>query len=183
MKWSGSGTAKPRGERHSACLIVDGYNVIARQEQQRLSAIVDLEAKRDDLLAQLSEYGAFSGQEVVVVFDAGHTPERAVDERRGGVRLIYTAAGETADQRIERLVYELRDTYHRITVATSDAAEQQVTFGGGALRISAAELVRHMAETKRRIEHAVEKGYRSVPRIDETLSEEVAKKLEDWRRQ
>ncbi|WP_026962514.1 NYN domain-containing protein [Alicyclobacillus herbarius] len=183
MKSSGSAKGKARGGRHSACLIVDGYNILARQAERRLTAIPHLEAKRDDLVAALSEYGAFSGQQVIVVFDAGRTPEKEADEQRRWVRIIYTAPGETADGRIERLVYELKDKFHQITVATSDAAEQQVAFGGGALRISAGELIRRLQDARSRIERATGQMQSTQPRLHEALSSEVAKKLEDWRRQ
>ncbi len=183
MKSSGSASVSAHGGRHSACLIVDGYNVLARRAQQPLGAISNLEAKRDELIADLSEYGTFSGQQVVVVFDAGHTPDRAVDEQHSWGRTIYTAPGETADERIERLVYELRDQFHHITVATSDAAEQQVAFGGGALRISAGELLKRLRDAKQQISRQAAEVQAARPRLDEALSEEVAKKLEDWRRQ
>ncbi len=62
-------------------------------------------------------------------------------ERRASASSLLRT-GETADDRIERLVYEF-EIPTKITVATSDFAEQQVTFGGGrAPHFRAAEFVR-----------------------------------------
>ncbi|MCL6547390.1 MAG: NYN domain-containing protein [Alicyclobacillus sp.] len=180
MRSSGSavdGTAR-------RCLIVDGYNVLGRMEGQAPAAMTDLGAARDRLISRLAEYGAVSGVQVVVVFDAHRTDSAAVEQICSGVRVIYTAKGETADERVERLVYELRDTYDEITVATSDAAEQQVAFGGGALRIPAGELARRLRESGEWVRDRAE-ALRPLAgnRLRDALRHDVAKILEKWRRQ
>ena len=49
-------------------LIVDGYNVLnARRHIDGASALADA---RDSLIAQLQDYAGFSGQTVILVFDA-----------------------------------------------------------------------------------------------------------------
>ncbi|GMA50481.1 hypothetical protein GCM10025857_18380 [Alicyclobacillus contaminans] len=134
-----------------ACVIVDGYNVLPHLFQSALDTLSNIEEARGELLEWLKEYRAFSGQDVMVVYDAHQTKQPGSDEDIGGVRVIFTAYQETADERIERLVYELRDAYRNITVATSDLAEQQVAFGGGALRISSREFAQQLRAMKQSI--------------------------------
>lgn len=122
------------------CLIVDGYNILhAWPELVKLMA-EDLEHARDRLVNLLSNYGAVRGMEVMVVFDAhlvkgGH----GSSEDKGGVKIIYTPEGVTADMAIEKLVTRL-NAGNRITVATSDWTQQRMVFGQGAVRMSAREL-------------------------------------------
>ncbi|MCL6454745.1 MAG: NYN domain-containing protein [Alicyclobacillus sp.] len=184
MKSSGNGGRKTR--LHSKCLVVDGYNVLGRVGEEGLAGVEDLEALRNQLMHDLAEYQAYTGETVVLVFDAHHTagPER--DEQVAGIRVIFTGYQETADDRIERLVYELRDTTRHITVATSDYAEQQVIFGGGALRISASGLLSRLREAKRAIRKETSETVSQAgapTRISDRIGQDVAKILEKWRRQ
>ncbi|QSO47972.1 NYN domain-containing protein [Alicyclobacillus mengziensis] len=182
MKSSGSGGKGKRIRRK--CLIVDGYNILGRISETTLGDLKNLEEMRGRLIDMLAEYQSFAGETVILVFDAHQTsgPER--DIVRSGVRVIFTSYQETADDRIERLVYELRDTTPEITVATSDYAEQQVIFGGGALRISAAGLLERLRDSKKRIRRTVaEQGEQSGSRISDRIGQDIAKILEKWRRQ
>lgn len=173
------------GRRHSKCLIVDGYNILAQLWRMPLSDIPNLEEARTGLLEDLAEYQAFYGEQVYLVFDAHHTPQPSVEMAWRGVRVIYTALHETADQRIESLVYRLRLTYQNITVASSDAAEQQVTFGGGGLRISARELIDRIGQAQTSIHKTLKHGHetRHNVRLGDILRQDIAKIFENWRRQ
>ena len=50
--------------------------------------------------------------------------------------MVYTKEAETADQYIEKVTHELGKK-HKVRLATSDALEQIIILGHGALRISA----------------------------------------------
>lgn len=68
------------------------------------------------------------------------------------IHVVYTREAETADMYIEKVSHELGRKYH-VTVATSDALEQLIVIGQGAVRISSRELkeeVEHV--TRRRLE-------------------------------
>jgi predicted RNA-binding protein with PIN domain len=97
--------------------------------------------------------------------------------------VIYTSAEETADERIERLVYLLRDRFREITVASSDVAEQQVSFGGGALRVSADGLLRRLETVERKIQARIrELPGTSAALMKDRISQEIMNILEKWRR-
>lgn len=177
MKSSGSG----HKERHQSCLIVDGYNIIAKMQPALFQSMTQLESLRTELVERLTEYAAFSGESVIVVFDAQTKGQRS-EQVNGRVTVIYTLLHETADSCIERLVYDLRDRYPQITVATSDSAEQQVIFGGGALRISAAGLLRRLDHAKSQIRRELRTGSSERPQLLDHVRQDVANILEKWRR-
>ncbi|MDQ0190386.1 NYN domain-containing protein [Alicyclobacillus cycloheptanicus] len=184
MKSSGSGGKHRRADQ---CVIVDGYNVIGRQLKGALTDAKDLESARAWLLEQAAEYRAFTGDDVIVVYDAHRQRGKGAAVTEKGVRVIYTPRHETADDRIERLVYDLRDQYRQLIVATSDRAEQQVAFGGGALRISADEWLQRLAAVKQQIGQAVQRRNEQTEletgRIADAIRQDVEKILEKWRRQ
>jgi predicted RNA-binding protein with PIN domain len=165
-------------------LIVDGYNIIGDWPELRELKRESLEAARDALIDDLKEYKAFTGFEVIVVFDAHLSAGRQAEEVISGIKVYYTGNEETADECIERLVFEyLREKVRlHIYVATSDYVEQQVTFGGGALRISARELRIDVRNAKRQIRERVEKKSGSRNVIDDHLSPQVRELFERWRR-
>lgn len=128
-------------------LIVDGYNVLnARRHVIGPQALADA---RDALLHELQDYAGYSGQRIILVFDAwqGDRARRTVEES-GGVQVVFTQKGETADHYIERLCdsFAADIEYRRIEVrvATSDALEQTIVLGRGAARMSARELLMEM---------------------------------------
>ena len=95
------------GERERV-LIVDGYNVINVRKPVRESR--GLEDARRSLTDRLHDYAGWSGQRIVLVYDAwlSDRMQRSV-ERRGPLTVVFTMKGETADQYIERLCDELSD--------------------------------------------------------------------------
>ena len=58
-------------------------------------------------------------------------------EKVHNIHVVYTQEAETADMYIEKVTHQLMKK-HRVRVATSDALEQMIILGHGALRISAA---------------------------------------------
>lgn len=173
-------------KRQRACFLIDGYNVIhAWPELSRLAA-QELAQARDRLVDLLMEYGAFEQYEVTIVFDALFTTDEAHEERRGvHVAILYTAAGETADRRIERLSYDLVRSGREVHVVTSDGAEQSLILGVGAYRLPARELWRRIQKFRERLkkEYLVS-ARRTVGRneISARLDREVAAQLDDLRR-
>ena len=131
---------KPRQRPDKEYLLVDGYNMIFAWEDLRAlgtGAKGDIKAARDKLLDLLSNYAGFTKRHVICVFDAYRVPGgREQVYRYHNIDVIFTKEAETADQYIEKAAHELTKQY-LVTVATSDAIEQVIIFGAGALRLSA----------------------------------------------
>ena len=150
-------------------LIVDGYNVLnAWKDVQGMDA-GSLSDARDALAARLMDYAGFSGQKVVLVYDAYLGDRRArTEERTGPLTVVYTQKNETADNYIERLC----DQYARdaelgrveVRVATSDLVEQMVVLGRHATRMSARELLIEVGQVSRAGRDAWPRGRRRARR-------------------
>ncbi|MBQ6663823.1 MAG: NYN domain-containing protein [Firmicutes bacterium] len=127
-------------------LVVDGYNVIFRWEDLKTLAASDIGAARDRLTELLADYGAYTGEHVILVFDAYRNKGRiATQEEVLGVEVVFTGENETADSYIEKLAFA-RARKEQMTVATSDRLEQMNVFASGAIRISALELKERLYE-------------------------------------
>lgn len=143
------------GAKRRRLLIVDGYNVLNawRPEVNKTDART-LSDARELLAERLMDYAGFSGQRVVLVYDAWMSDRaKRSEETRGPVSVVYTRKGETADHYIEKLcARNARDAELGILemrVATSDRIEQTLILGRGATRLSARELLSEMEHTAR----------------------------------
>jgi hypothetical protein len=130
-------------------LFVDGYNVIGAWPQAEREGW-PLDESRDRLIHLLEDYGGYSGQEVVLVFD-GHRGERQTTsiEQRQTIAVVFTKHGQTADQYIERACARL-PVYREARVATSDHLEQTIILAKGATRLSSRELLRELSQARSR---------------------------------
>ncbi len=116
-------------------LIVDGHSVIFAWPELRKLHARRTALARDELVKILTEYQDASGVRVVAVFD-GKGLKANEDSTPGGIQVFYSAAGQTADSIVERLVAKYAG-HHEITVATSDFMEQQTVTSFGGLVVSA----------------------------------------------
>ena len=118
-------------------LLVDGYNIIFAWEELKKIAQQDVAAARAALEEILSNYQGFRKCVVILVFDAYKVKGNPGSvEKKGNIYVVYTREAETADAYIEKATYDL-GREHRVRVATSDALEQMIILGHGALRLSA----------------------------------------------
>lgn len=167
-------------------LVVDGYNVLnAWRPSLDSESLADA---RDELARRLLDYAGFSGQEVILVFDAWMSGRmQRTEEVTGPLTVVYTQKNETADHYIERLCdSRARDVEYgrlEIRVATSDNVEQTVVLGRGAIRLSSRELIYEMDAVRREgREGAARPKASSRTPVLERLSEDVRRRLDDMRR-
>ena len=71
-------------------------------------------------------------------------------ERLGGLTVVYTKEAETADMYIEKVTGELGKK-HPVRVATSDALEQVIILGHGALRLPASLFEKELLQAEKEI--------------------------------
>ena len=81
-------------------ILIDGYNLIGIAHR-------DLKKARQELIANLIEYSKKKGHNIVVVFD-GYKEGcgKETTEVINGIKVIYTGAGEKADDVIKRIMRE-----------------------------------------------------------------------------
>lgn len=122
-------------------LLVDGYNIIFAWKDLNELANENLDSARYRLMDILCGYQGFTDITVIVVFDAYKVKGNPGNiDKYNNIYVVYTKEAETADQYIEKTVHKI-GRKHDVTVATSDALEQMIIWGGGASRMSAAGLM------------------------------------------
>ena len=139
-------------------LLVDGYNVIYSWDSLRELADSSIDGARNALINILCNYQGYKKCEVILVFDAykvkGNTREV---EKLDNINVVYTKEAETADMYIEKTSYKLAKT-NRVRVVTSDALEQLIILGSGALRVSSREFQYEVAQAQEEIRSIIEKN-------------------------
>ena len=167
-------------------LIVDGYNVINVRKPVRESR--QLEDARRELTNRLHDYAGYSGQQIILVYDAwlSDRMQRSV-ERHGALEVVLTMKGETAHCYIERLCDELAEDVSlrrvEVRVATSDGLEQTVVLGRGAVRVSSRELLREMDMAREARGGRVSSSGARRSTVADRLPQDVLAKLERMRRE
>ncbi|MBQ7064482.1 MAG: TetM/TetW/TetO/TetS family tetracycline resistance ribosomal protection protein [Firmicutes bacterium] len=154
-------TIKERPEQKEY-LLVDGYNIIYAWEDLKTIAQADLEAARQKLMDRLSNYQGYRKGTCILVFDAYRVPRPQEDILQyHNIYVVYTKEAETADTYIERASFEISRRNH-VRVATSDAAEQRIVLGNGALRMSAAELEQEVLQAEEQIRNDLQRQNRHL---------------------
>ncbi|MBQ5746329.1 MAG: TetM/TetW/TetO/TetS family tetracycline resistance ribosomal protection protein, partial [Clostridia bacterium] len=132
-------------------LLIDGYNIIFAWDELKQIAKDSLEDARNMLVDRVCSYKALRPYEVILVFDAYRVKgNRGEVEKAHNITVVYTKEAQTADAYIEKAAYEL-GRKHQVQVATSDALEQMIILGSGAVRITAAAFIKEMQEVEREI--------------------------------
>ncbi|HLQ72000.1 MAG TPA: NYN domain-containing protein [Bacillota bacterium] len=163
-------------------LVVDGYNIIGAWETLKKAKAREIAEARDMLIGYMAEYQAYTGDRVIIVFDAYYVHGIASKRMDSKVEIIYTKEKETADECIERIVSDLKNVRDQVYVATSDYAEQRTIFGRGALRKSARELYLEWKESKREMQINIENHRQLTPQVKIPLDKETLEIFEKWRR-
>lgn len=178
---SGRVEIKP-AERQEEYLLVDGYNIIFSWNELNELSKTNMAAARQRLMDILCNYQGFKKCTLILVFDAykveGFTGEVL---KYHNIHVVYTKEAETADQYIEKTVHQMAKKY-KVTVATSDATEQIIIWGAGALRMSAQGLLKEVTETNREIRRLLEETKKPGKEgMLKGLSPELAELLEEVR--
>ena len=137
--------------------IIDGYNIIFAWDELSAIAKYDLENSRIQLCSILANYKAFTGRDIILVFDAYNVKgavRRKTDYK--GITVIYTKEGELGDTYIEKLVYEIGENYS-VRVITSDGLIQLQALRSGVLRMSAREFREEILASDAEIEKILKK--------------------------
>ncbi len=148
-----SAISKSQRPKHNGkeYLLVDGYNVIFSWENLKKIAEDNLDTARNTLIRILCNYQGYRQCELILVFDAykvkGNT--RTV-EKVNNISIVYTEEAETADAYIEKVTHEIAK-HHHVRVVTSDALEQLIILGNGALRISSQTFLKEVNDTEKEI--------------------------------
>ncbi len=141
-------------------LLVDGYNILFAWDRLQGAAREHIGRAREMLIRSLVNYQALRGCNLIVVFDAYKVTggvERI--EQVGGIHVVYTKEAEIADVYIEKAARALEGQRVEVRVATSDALEQVIILGKGALRVSARTFIAELVQAEEELSALLEKNH------------------------
>jgi predicted RNA-binding protein with PIN domain len=119
--------------------VVDGYNVTKAGY-----GTLSLEAQRNRLLAGLSGLAAQTGAEMTAVFDGAVRDSPVATAAPRGVRLLFSAPGQIADDLIRELV-RAEPVGRPVVVVSSDREVADSVRAMGARPVGSAALLRRLA--------------------------------------
>ena len=156
-------------------LVVDGYNVIGAtpryaslvDEHAGAGALADVaslsrdpygydpfETARSTLMNDVATY-AQGRYDAIVVFDAaGNLSDDRPRFAPGGVRMVFSATGESADTVIERHVVRAREQGREVLLVTSDNTIRATVGGIPIATVSSQLLARDMQTTNEEVREA-----------------------------
>jgi uncharacterized protein len=128
-------------------ILVDGYSLLHNwpqlaPHQPRYSA-----AARDELIHRLTLYQDAIATPITIFFD-GAAPKRSKpnDSSNSAVEVLYSKAGQTADQLIERATHRFA-AFGEVMAVTDDHAERETVISLGGLASSCENFIRDIENT------------------------------------
>ena len=124
-----------------ARILVDGYSLLHHWPELAAGATRHSERARDALVEMLQHYQDAGGAPVTVFFDGAGARRKPRNESHGSVEVLFSRAGQTADEMIERAAHRFLD-HGEVLVVTNDRAERDVVGGLGGSVASCENFIR-----------------------------------------
>ena len=122
-------------------ILIDGYSLLHNWPELAPGAARHSAAAREALVARLTQYRDSTHTPLTIVFDGQGAPAgtpKLPSTRE--VEILFSPAGKTADELIERAAYRLKP-YGEVLVVTDDYAERDTVIGFGGLASSCATFI------------------------------------------
>jgi predicted RNA-binding protein with PIN domain len=138
-------------------ILVDGYSLLHNWPELAQGKARHSAAARDQLIHVLTRYQDAGRTPVTVIFDgvAGKRGHSAAEEKPA-IEVLYSRAGQTADQMIERATHRLLE-FGEVLVVTDDFAERDTVLSLGGMVASCVGFIRtiesELADLQREIKH------------------------------
>ncbi|HEX3800662.1 MAG TPA: NYN domain-containing protein [Verrucomicrobiae bacterium] len=117
-------------------ILVDGYSLLHGWPELAPGKPRHSAAARDELIHHLTLYRDAIRTPITVVFDGANNDIRlSTVESTPEVEILYSRAGQTADQIIERVVHRM-SSYGEVLAVTDDYAERDTVIAMGGLASS-----------------------------------------------
>ena len=115
-------------------ILVDGYSLLHAWPDLAPGRARHSAAARDELVQALTQYQDAVGTPITIFFDgSGAPPNVPKPESTGAVEVLFSGAGHTADDLIERAAHRFQP-YGQVMAVTDDNAEREtvIALGGHA---------------------------------------------------
>ena len=125
-----------------ARILVDGYSLLHKWPELAPDKPRHSARARDKLVDILALYHDATGEPITVFFDGAGAPAGVPKrETDSAVEVLFSRAGQTADQMIERAAHRFQ-THGEVLVVTDDHVERDVVTGMGAAAASCTNFIR-----------------------------------------
>jgi predicted RNA-binding protein with PIN domain len=115
-------------------ILVDGYSLLHNWPELARGRARHSAAARDELVHVLTQYQDATGTPITIFFDGGGAPPGVPKhEPTHPVEVLFSKAGQTADDMIERAAHRFQP-YGEVLAVTDDSAERDtvIALGGSA---------------------------------------------------
>ncbi len=128
-------------------VLVDGYSLLHNWPELAPGQPRHSAAAREELIYRLTRYQDTAGTPITIFFDgggapAGTRPALSTPE----LEVLYSRAGQTADQMIERAAHRF-SAYGEVLAVTDDQAERETVMSLGGLASSCLNFIRTIEDT------------------------------------
>ncbi len=124
-----------------ARILIDGYSLLHSWPELAPREPRHSAGARDELLHVLRLYSDAVGTPVTVVFDgSGHRGTRQETDSTPQVEVLFSKAGQTADQIIERVTHRMKP-FGEVLAVTDDHAERDTVIAMGGFASSCANFI------------------------------------------
>lgn len=125
-------------------ILVDGYSLLHNWPELAPGAARHSERARDELIFALTRYHDATGEPITIFFDgAGAPPGAPKKESNRNVEVLFSRAGKTADDLIERAAHRFQE-HGEVLVVTDDFAERDTVSGFGGHVASCQNFIRRV---------------------------------------
>jgi len=123
-------------------ILVDGYSLLHNWPELAPGQPRHSARARAELIHVLTRYQDVTGTPVTIFFDGSGAPAGTPShESNPAVEVLFSRAGQTADDMIERAAYRF-SAYGEALAVTDDVAERDTVTGMGGLASSCANFIR-----------------------------------------
>jgi predicted RNA-binding protein with PIN domain len=144
-----------------ARILVDGYSLLHSWPELAPGAPRHSATAREELIHVLAQYSDATGTPVTVVFDGGgHRGQSRPDESTTSVEVLFSRAGQTADQIIERVTHRMKP-FGEVLAVTDDYAERDTVISMGGFASSCGQFIQTMENALRELRREV-RNYNST---------------------
>jgi hypothetical protein len=141
-------------------ILVDGYSLLHNWPELARRRAPHSAAARDELIRVLTQYHDAVGTAITIVFDgAGAPPGTPKTPSTPEMEILYSKAGQTADDVIERAAHRLL-SYGEVLVVTDDFAERDTVLSLGAMTSSCLNFIRTVEGTLDEMQHDLKRHNR-----------------------
>jgi predicted RNA-binding protein with PIN domain len=122
-------------------ILVDGYSLLHNWPELARGSPRHSAAARDELIARLTQYWDAAGTPITIFFDGSgprRKPAKAVSPNE--IEVLYSSAGQTADDLIERAAYRFAE-FGEVLAVTDDLAERETVTSMGGMAMNCANFI------------------------------------------